>query len=202
MGARLKNCVTHPANTAAAVHFIDLDGTQRERKTTIVGFDREKRVEEISIRVPVSRHPVDSANLADPRLGLLDAINDKLQRLGLEYARVDLLVDSAERNVGLTVNEYETLLIKHDLVEVLQNPLRFARIKGRHMIEDPLSIPAKTVSYAQYDAVRILNSFMVMGIPKSIRIFRIALPRSSSSQSGSHPASLTTMIWQRRRTIS
>ena len=160
MGARLKNCVTHPANTAAPVHFIDLDGTQRERKTTIVGFDREKRVEEISIRVPVSRHPVDSVNLADPRLGLLDAINDKLQRLGLEYARVDLLVDSAERNVGLTVNEYETLLIKHDLVEVLQNPLRFARIKGRHMIEDPLSIPAKTVSYAQYDAVRILNSFM------------------------------------------
>jgi hypothetical protein len=28
------------------------------------------------------------------------------------------------------------------------------------MIEDPLSIPAKTVSYAQYDAVRILNSLM------------------------------------------
>src|SRR5262249_12379698 len=35
-----------------------------------------------------------------------------------------------------------------------------ARIKTRHMIEDPLSIPAKTVSYAQYDAVRILNSLM------------------------------------------
>jgi thiamine phosphate synthase YjbQ (UPF0047 family) len=165
MGARLKNCVTHPTQTTAPVHFIDLDGTpseafRRERRTTIVGFDREKRVEDISIRIPVSRHPVDSVNLADPRLGLMDAIDDKLRHLGVEYARVDLIVDSVERNVGLTVNEYETLLIKHDLVEVLQNPLRFARIKGRHMIEDPLSIPAKTVSYAQYDAVRILNSFM------------------------------------------
>jgi len=165
IGARLKNCVTHPTNTSAPVHFIELDGTQsdtfrRERKTTIVGFDHEKRAKEISVSVPVSRHPVDSVNLADPRLGLLDAINDQLKRLGVEYARVDLMVDSSERNVGLTVNEYETLLIKHDLVEVLQNPLRFARIKGRHMIEDPLSIPAKTVSYAQYDAVRFLNSFM------------------------------------------
>jgi thiamine phosphate synthase YjbQ (UPF0047 family) len=165
IGAQLRNCVTHPASTTAPVHFIELDGTpsdnfRRERKTTIVGFDREKRVEEISIRVPVSRHPIDSVNLADPRLGLLHSINEKLKRLGIEYARVDLMVDSAERNVGLTVNEYETLLIKHDLVEVLQNPLRFARIKGRNMIADPLSIPAKTRSYAQYDAVRILNSFM------------------------------------------
>lgn len=165
IGARMRNCVTHPTHTQAPVHFIDLDGTpsdgfRRERKTTIVGFDRERPVADISIRVPVSRHPVDSVNLADPRLGLLDSINDHLKRTGIEYARVDLKVDSAERNVGLTVNEYETLLIKHDLVEVLQNPLRFARIKGLNMIADPLSIPAKTVSYAQYDAVRILNSFM------------------------------------------
>jgi thiamine phosphate synthase YjbQ (UPF0047 family) len=165
IGARLRNCVTHPTNTQTPVHFIDLDGTpsdgfRRERKTTIVGFDRERPVAEISISVPVSRHPVDSVNLADPRLGLLDSINDRLKRTGIEYARIDLRVDSAERNVGLTVNEYETLLIKHDLVEVLQNPLRFARLKGRAMIADPLSIPAKTVSYAQYDAVRILNSFM------------------------------------------
>src|SRR5438876_4321505 len=165
IGARMRNCVTHPTSAKAPVHFSELDGTpsdafRRERKTTIVGFDRERPAAEISISIPVSRHPVDSVNLADPRLGLLDSINDQLKRTGIEYARIDLMVDATERNVGLTVNEYETLLVKHDLVEVLQNPLRFARIKGRHMIEDPLSIPAKTVSYAQYDAVRILNSFM------------------------------------------
>jgi len=165
IGARMRNCVTHRTNTHAPVHFIDLDGTpsdrfRRERKTTIVGFDHERPVADISICIPVSRHPVDSVNLADPRLGLLESINDQLKRTGIEYGRIDLRVDSAERNVGLTVNEYETLLIKHDLVEVLQNPLRFARIKGRNMIADPLSIPAKTVSYAQYDAVRVLNSFM------------------------------------------
>ena len=164
IGAGMKNCVTHRNETHAPVYFIDLDGTteayRRERKTTIVGFDRERQVAEMCVNIPVSRHPIDSINLADPRLGLLQSVEERLRELGVKYARVDLMMHSAERNAGLTVNEYETLLVKHDLVEVLQNPLRFARIKGRHMIEDPLSIPAKTVSYAQYDAVRILNSLM------------------------------------------
>jgi thiamine phosphate synthase YjbQ (UPF0047 family) len=164
IGARMKNCVTHPTDRGAPIYFIELDGQtqafRRERKTTIIGFDRERPVAEMSVSIPVSKHPIDSINLADPRLGLVESVNDLLRRLGVEYARVDLNVHLAERNVGLTVNEYETLLIQNDLVEVLKNPLRFARLKGRHMIEDPLSIPAKTVSYAQYDAVRILNSLM------------------------------------------
>lgn len=164
ISAGMKNCVTHPTKINVPVYFIELDGTtqafRRERKTTILGFDRERTVAEISMSVPVSKHPIDSINLADSRLGLLQSVNDILRRIGVEYARVDLSVDSAERNVGLTVNEYETFLIQNDLIDVLKNPLRFARIKTRHMIEDPLSIPAKTLSYAQYDAVQVLNSLM------------------------------------------
>src|SRR5579883_1640902 len=164
IGAGMRNCVTHRTNTDAPVYFIDLDGKtdafRRERKTTIVGFDHERTVADMSIRVPVSKHPIDSINLADPRLGIVQLVEERLHQLGIEFARVDLVVDSSERNVGLTVNEYETLLIQHDLVEVLQNPLRFARIKTQNMIKDPLSIPAKTLSYAQYDAVQILNSLM------------------------------------------
>jgi thiamine phosphate synthase YjbQ (UPF0047 family) len=172
IGARMRNCVTHRTDPSVPVYFIDLDGRteafHRERKTTILGFDRERPVAHMSISVPVSKHPIDSINLADPRLGMLESVDDLLRRLGVEHARVDLIVDSAERNVGLTVNEYETLLIQNDLVEVLKDPLRFARIKGRHMIDDPLSIPAKTLSYAQYDAVRILNSLMeALGIDQS-----------------------------------
>jgi len=172
IGARMRNCVTLPSDPSTPVYFIDLDGTseafRRERKTTILGFDRERPVARMSVRVPVSKHPIDSINLADPRLGMLESVDDLLRRMGLEHARVDLLVDSAERHVGLTVNEYETLLIQNDLVDVLRDPLRFARIKGRNMIDDPLSIPAKTLSYAQYDAVRMLNSMMeALGIDQS-----------------------------------
>jgi thiamine phosphate synthase YjbQ (UPF0047 family) len=164
IGARVRNCVTHRTNSTTPVYFIDLDGQTRafgrERQTTILGFDRERVISQISVNIPVSRHPIDSVNLADPKHGLVESINDLIQKTGVEHARVDLILDSGERNAGLTVNEYETLLIQYDLMDVLKDPLRFARMKGRHMIDDPLSIPAKTVSYAQYDAVRVLNSFM------------------------------------------
>jgi thiamine phosphate synthase YjbQ (UPF0047 family) len=166
IGAGMSNCVTYRTSPRAPVYFIELDGmygtgdSMRERQTVIVGFKRERIVAQTSLGVPVSKHPIDSVNLADARLGVLDYVNELLQKIGVERARVDLVVGPAERNVGLTVNEYETLLIKNDLMEVLKNPLRFARLKGRHMIDDPFAIPAKTLSYAQYDAVRVLNSLM------------------------------------------
>jgi hypothetical protein len=81
---------------------------------------------------------------------------------------VDLVLEPSERNVGLTVNEYETLLMQHDLVDVLKDPLRFAKIKTRHMLHDPLAIPGKTLNYAKYDVVRVLNSLMeVLGLDQS-----------------------------------
>jgi hypothetical protein len=112
------------------------------------------------VQIPVSKHPIDSINLADPRLGLLDQVNDLLARTGLERARVDLAIAPSERHVGLTVNEYETLLMKHDLVDVLKNPLRFARIKAHNLLDDPRAIPGKTLSYAKYDVVRVMNLLM------------------------------------------
>ena len=50
--------------------------------------------------------------------------------------------------------------MRHDLVEVLKDPLQFAAQRGRHMIEDPLSIPTKTINYAKYDVPRLLNSLV------------------------------------------
>jgi hypothetical protein len=52
------------------------------------------------------------------------------------------------------------MLLRHDLVEVLKDPLRFAAQRGRHMIDDPLAIPGKTLNYATYDVPRLLNSLM------------------------------------------
>jgi thiamine phosphate synthase YjbQ (UPF0047 family) len=164
IGAGLRNCVTYRTRPGSPVYFIDLDGAthalKRQRRTTIVAYNHERVVERVSLVVPVSKHPIDSVNLADPRLGLIDRVNDLVVRSGVERGRVDLVLAPGERNVGLTVNEYETLLMQHDLVEVLKNPLRFAAIKGRNMVADPLSIPGKTLNYARYDVVRVLNSLM------------------------------------------
>ena len=164
IGAGMRNCVTYRTRPDAPVYFIELDGTsaamQRRRTTTIIGYDEERTIARTSLSIPVSKHPIDSVNLADPRLGLLEQVNQLLASSGLERGRVDLVIEPSERNVGLTVNEYETLLMQNDLADVLRDPLRFAKIKARHVLDDPLAIPGKTLNYAKYDIVRVLNSLM------------------------------------------
>jgi len=164
IGSGMRNCVTYRTRPDAPVYFIELDGMtdamQRRRTTKVVAYDEERVVSRVSICIPVSKHPVDSVNLADPRLGLVDSVNEQLARHGLNIGRVDLIVDPTERNVGLTVNEYETLLMQNDLADVLRDPLRFARLKARNALNDPRSIPGKTLNYAKYDVVRMLNSLM------------------------------------------
>ena len=164
IGAGLRNCVTYTNVPKAPVYFIELDGVheggRRERTTSILAYDEERVVERARLTVPVSRHPIDSVNLADPRLGLVDAVNDLLARTGIEKGRVDIALEPTERDVGLTVNEYETLLMQHDLAEVLKDPLRFAKAKAQHVLEDPLAVPGKALSYARYDVVRVMNQLM------------------------------------------
>ena len=53
-----------------------------------------------------------------------------MQRHGVTSGRVRLELPRGERQAGLTVNEYETLLMRHDLADVLRNPFRFAAEKG------------------------------------------------------------------------
>lgn len=172
IGAGLRNCVTYNTNPAGPVYFIDLDGTtdamRRQRTTAVLAYNEERVVSRTSVSIAVSKHPIDSVNLGDPRLGLLTQVNEQLAKSGVERARVDLVIEPSERNAGLTVNEYETLLMKHDLVEVLKNPLRFAKIKAHSMLDDPFAIPGKTLSYARYDVVRVLNSLMeALGLDQS-----------------------------------
>jgi thiamine phosphate synthase YjbQ (UPF0047 family) len=173
IGTGMSNCVTYRNHAASPVYFIDLDGvnqgTCRQRRTSVVGYDQERVVERFRVTVPTSRHPIDAVNLGDPRLGLFGSIDEALARAGIEKARVDVALGPAERNAGLTVNEYETLLMQHDLKEVLQNPLKYAAQKGRHMLDDPLAIPGKTINYARYDVVQVLNLLIeAFGVQESV----------------------------------
>jgi thiamine phosphate synthase YjbQ (UPF0047 family) len=164
IGAGLRNCVTYANQPSSPVYFVELDGVhaggRRERTTSIVAYDHEEVVERRRIRVPLSRHPIDSVNLAEPRLGILEAANDLLARSGIEKGRVDVSLEPAERDAGITVNEYETLLMRHDLAEILKDPMRFAKAKAQHVLEDPLAVPGKALSYARYDVVRVMNLLM------------------------------------------
>jgi hypothetical protein len=67
------------------------------------------------------------------------------------------------------VNEYETLLMRHDLSEVLRDPLRFMAEKAGHMLGNPRAIPAKTLDYAKYDLVRVFNQLLdAVGLHESM----------------------------------
>lgn len=173
IGSGLENCVTYRHRPSLPVYFIDLDGINgplhRTRQTTIIGYDDERDVETLTLDVPVSKHRIDSINLRDRRLGLYEQLTDLIQRYGIAKGRIDISLDPGERNVGLTVNEYETLLMKHDLIEVLKNPVRFMAEKGRNMLRDPRAIPSKAKNYAKYDLVHFVNEVIdALGLSESL----------------------------------
>src|SRR6185503_4634967 len=158
----LHTCVTHPNRAGEPVFFVDLDGVSecgqpRRRLTRLVGFNHERLVRATRIEVPVSTHPIDSVNLKDPRIGIYEALTAFVRAAGVLKGRLRVQLDPAERHSALTVNEYETLLMKYDLADVLRNPLRFVAEQSRHAFANPRAVPAKTLGYAKYDFVRVLN---------------------------------------------
>jgi thiamine phosphate synthase YjbQ (UPF0047 family) len=185
MAAGLSSCVTYVNRRTEPVCFVDLDGVTdgrpRRRITSIVGFRTEEEVTRLRLSVPMSDHPVDSINLKDPRLGIYQELTALVDRHGIASGRVRLELGRGERQAGLTVNEYETLLMRHDLADVLRNPFRFAAEKGRSLLAHPRSIPGKALDYAKYDMVRALNQVLdATGLRESVveRLFAraIALP--------------------------
>jgi len=161
IGGGLHACVSYDARRPGPAYFVDLDGTYegrpRKRVTTILGYNAEAVVARTTLVVPVSGHPIDAINLRDSNLGLYARVAELISAHGVVKGRVRLSLGSSEQAASLTVNEYETLLMQHDLAEVLRNPVRFAAEKARHAWNDPRAVPAKAIGYAKYDLVRALN---------------------------------------------
>jgi thiamine phosphate synthase YjbQ (UPF0047 family) len=169
----LCQCVTHPNRPGETVYFVDLDGVNegrpRRRQTRVIGFQHEAVVAQIRLDVPMSRHPIESVNLKDPRLGLYDRLAEFVSRAGVGTGRLHLALDPAERHAALTVNEFETLLMKYDLAAVLREPLRFMAAQYRGLLANPRAVPGKALGYAKYDLVRVINSGLdTLGLQDSI----------------------------------
>jgi hypothetical protein len=165
VGAGLKNCVTYLNRPDEPVYFIELDGVykdmHRQRRTTVLGYQAEEIVHRERIAVPVtSEHLIDSHNLKDSRYGLFEQLETWLDRFGIAKGRIEIRLAPEESDTGLTVNEYETLLIRNDLPEALRDPLRYMVRRGRKLVRDPLAIPEKTRDYATYDLIHLYNEFM------------------------------------------
>ncbi len=173
MAGALRTCVAYQNRPGEPMSFIDLDGVHagraRTRRTSVLGYSSEEPIAQTRVVVPVSRHSVDSVNLKDPSLGVYEQCADLVRRHGVTKGRIRLALAPGERHAGLTVNEYETLLMRHDLSEVLRDPLRFMAEKAGHILGNPRAIPAKTLDYAKYDLVRVFNRLVdVLGLRESM----------------------------------
>ncbi len=161
IGSGLHSCVTYDHHPGAPVYLMDLDGVYqgqaRTRRTSLIAYQEESTVAEQTFEIPVSHHHIDSINLADERIGLMPGIRALLRRHPVAHGRVDIALDPREKASAVTVNEFETLLMRHDLAEVLRNPLRFVARQSRRMLEDPAAVPAKSIGYAKYDVVHLVN---------------------------------------------
>ena len=164
MGAGLQNCVTYFNRPGMPVYFIDLDGmyhnVQRSRQTRVLAYNRASVVHTAHMAIPMSHHAIDSVNLKDPRFGFFDQLDALLHRYDVHKGRVDISLSRQEQHAGLTVNEYENLLMQKDLVEVLKDPLRYMARKGKSFLSDPAAMRSKAKHYAIYDLVHIFNELM------------------------------------------
>ena len=173
MGGGLRNCASYELEGDEPVWFVELDGVHtggsRMRRTTVVAYRGEQEVRRLQVHVEASSHAIDAQNLRDPRLGFIGQLQNLVREHGVSFGRFDVSLPLGERYAGLTVNEYETLLMTHDLREVLRNPLRFMARLGRGALQAPMAIPAKTLNYAQYDAVQLFNELMDrVGVRRSL----------------------------------
>ena len=173
MAGALRTCVAYQNRPGEPVSFVDLDGVHdgrpRRRLTSVLGYRTEEAVAHARLTVPVSGHAVDSVNLKNPRFGIYQQCAEMVAAHGVTKGRLRLTLAPGERHAGLTVNEYETLLMRHDLSEVLRDPLRFMAEKAGHILGNPRAIPAKTLDYAKYDLVRVFNRLVdALGLRESM----------------------------------
>ena len=165
MSAGLKNCVTYINRLDESVYFIELDGVYKEhvrqRHTTVIAYNQAEVVHRDRIAVPVAEgRTIDSFNLKDDQYGLFSELEGWLQRYGVDKGRFDLRLVPEDRHVGLTVNEYETLLMRNDLPQALRDPLRYMVQRGKKLLRHPRVIPGKTRDYAAYDLIHLYNDLM------------------------------------------
>ena len=164
MGGGLHTSTSYELKGDEPVWFVELDGVHvggtRQRRTTVIAYKGEEEVARMQVPVAASPHAIDAQNLRDPALGFIGQLESLARDHKVSFGRFDISLPAGDRDAGLTVNEYETLLMTHDLREVLANPFRYMARMGRGALQVPRSIPAKALNYAQYDAVQIFNTLL------------------------------------------
>lgn len=147
----LCNCALYEFAPDAPIYFIDLDGesrgTFRSRKTLAVGYNHTQCVHEEILSIKIPQKDQYALDLSQH----LNRLQSLVNKHNIHHGLVILELDSDEKNAGITVNEYETLLVERDLIDVLKNPLKYMLDNASALIRHPLTLPGKAKKILTYE---------------------------------------------------
>lgn len=160
----LCNCVLYEFTPDDPVYFIDLDGkskeTFRSRKSMVVGYNNAACVHEEILKIDLPKKNQCAVDLSKS-LPDLQALVAKYQ---IHRGLVTLELAPGEKHAGVTVNEFEALLVERDITDVLMNPLRYMLHNAPQFARHPLMVPSKAKNMLQYeirlairDGLRVAN---------------------------------------------
>lgn len=160
----LCNCVLYEFTPDHPVYFIDLDGkskeTFRSRKSMVVGYNNATCVHEETLKVDLPKKNQCAVDL-NRSLPDLQALVAKYQ---IHRGLVTIELAPGEKHAGITVNEFEALLVERDITDVLMNPLKYMLHNAPQFARHPLMVPSKAKNILQYeirlairDGLRVAN---------------------------------------------
>lgn len=160
----LCNCVLYEFTPDHPVYFIDLDGesneTFRSRRSMVVGYNNATCVHEETLKVELPKKNQCAVDL-NRSLPDLQALVAKYQ---IHRGLVSLELAPGEKHAGITVNEFEALLVERDITDVLMNPLKYMLHNAPQFARHPLMVPSKATNMLQYeirlairDGLRVAN---------------------------------------------
>jgi len=147
----LCNCVLYTFDPKNPIFLIDLDGEFqgifRSRKLLAIGYNNVECVHEDSIAVSMPHKDQGALDLSDTLKNYQTIIDQhKIQRGVITFE-----LDPREKFSGVTVNEFETLLMERDITDVLKNPLKFMLSNVSEFARRPFSIPGKAKQVIMYE---------------------------------------------------
>ncbi len=133
------------------IFFIDLDGefqgTFRSRKIHAIGYNHSECVHEerFSVSMPdEDRHALDLSQYLRDVQSLV--VKHKIHR-----GVVSFELETEENHAGITVNEFENLLVQRDITDVLLNPLRYMLDSAPELARHPERLPRKAKKMLTYE---------------------------------------------------
>lgn len=147
----LCNCALYEFDPEDPIYFIDLDGefrgTFRSRKAIAVGYNKTECVHEEVLLIKMAEKDQHAMNLSES-LKKLQALVE-VHKIHRGFVTIEL--DSEETCAGITVNEFETLLVERDLTDVLMNPLQYMLEHASELVRHPMELPGKAKKVLTYE---------------------------------------------------